>query len=425
MHFIRKTKLNIMKKIYILALGLIGITSTSFGQNGLKPQSDVELNLIEMQTTIANDVVSQRAVQFCTDTNRWAWGRSITSGAATYYATFLHKEASVPNSYGTYVNVPAGTDVTVSGFGLFARSIRPDGASVSVTATLYAAGTDSLPMGTALRTASLTLDTTTSNSLSLWQQKAIFATPATVTGSFVITIENSTTVGDSIHIIRGFTGSGVADGYPVVYQADGIASGDYFRNAGGTFGARLPHFYPYVTFKQTSSYVMSVSQLSGPNEDVDFTYSAYSLKNHPIWSIDGFINQPTTYYSVDGGSTFSVSSTGDTTITFVDQYTDYNIVMNDSITMWSNGTCVISEAGTLLGKPNGIEDHQANELKAYFANSELNIINGSGNATLYDITGRMVKQFQLNNQFETIDVSDLNEGVYILQVGDSVTKLKL
>ncbi len=417
-----------MNKIYLLSLGLIGLASVSIAQNNLKPQFDAKENFISEKTSFDasyDESFQQRAVGVCFDTNLWAWGRSINGGQPTYFTAFLHKEAFVPNSYGTYVNVPSNTTITVSGFNLYARSIRPDGGSVNVVAAIYAAGADSLPTGAALKTFTLSLDTTTSNFLSEWEQKVLFTSPAIVSNSFVLSIENSTALGDSIEIIRGFTGSGVADGFPAVYQADSIANGAYFRDQGGSFGARLPHFYPVVTFIQNGSFMMSASQLSGPNEDIDFTHVPYSVQGHPIWSIDGFISRSTTFYSVNGGS-FSNASTGDTTITFVDETVNHNIVMNDSITMWSNPTCVISESQTLLAAaPNSVNDLSANSFNAYFANGKLNIINGFGEGTLYNITGRTVKQINLNNQFESFDVSDLNEGVYILQVGNDVIKLKL
>jgi hypothetical protein len=414
-------KIKQMKKIYILALSAIALATTSFAQSEVT-FSGTPVNIGDQAVSLdhySKQNSSARATQFCADTNLWAWGRSFDAQGATYLRVTMHKQTLTVNRMGTYVDVPAGTGVMVRGFQFLAKSARPDGNTVSVNAVLYKAGADSLPTGAAVATATIALDTMN------WTRTAVFTVPGNVTGSFILTVENSITAGDSIDMLVGRQGSGFPDGEPIVISADDVAAGAFFRPVGTGFGSVLPHIYPIVNFQQTSTFVMSVSQLSGPNEDVDMMYTGYSMKNHPIWSIDGFLGNPTTYYSVDGGSSFNVASNGDTTITFVDPYTDYSIVMNDSITMWSNPACVISESTTLLGKPNGIEDHDANELKAYFSNGELNIINGNGEATLYSITGRMVKQFVLINQFETVDVSDLNEGVYILQVGDSVTKMKL
>ena len=415
-----------MKKLYFLSIGIFALSVSASAQSGLKTQSDVSKNLFTDREISFEAQSGTRATQFCSDTNLWAWGRSIDASGPTYFTAFLHTEPNVPKSYGTYVDVPAGTTINVTGFGLYARSLRPDGAPVTVTAAIYAAGADPLPTGTALQTVTLALDTTSQLNLSFWEQQAIFSMPAVVNKPFVITIESSSTPGDSIEIIRGYTGSGVADNFPAVYQADGIAGGAYFSDKGGAFGARLPHFYPYVSFNQTSTFGMSVSQLSGPNENVNLTYTGYSIKDHPVWSISGFIMEPTTYYSIDGGSNFSVSSTGDTTITFVDETVNYTVVMNDSIIMWTNPTCVIAETITLLAAaPNGIEDAFNTSFNAYFANNRLTVENGLGTATLYSITGRMVKQMEITNNVQSFDVSELNEGVYILQVGDNVTKLKL
>ena len=411
-----------MKKIYILALGLIGMATATFAQS---EKAFKETNISVTPRTISldqysNTNISQRATQVCIDTNLWTLARSFDSQGATYAIVGMENTAGGILSFGTFVDVPAGTSVTVTGFEFLARSVRADFADVTVTAKIYNAGADSLPTGAALASVQVSVDTA-----STWYRTASFTVPAMASGSFVMTLENSSAMADSMEILVGAPGSGIPDGQPAVMQQDGQSSGNYFRPA-NIFGQVLPHFYPFVVFSQTSSFSMSVSQLTSANESVDFTYSAFSMKNSPIWTANPFFGAISTYYSVDGGSSFSGTQTGDTSVIFVDETVDYNIVMNDSLYMWSNGTCVITESTTLLkASPNGINDIDAYELKAYFANGELNIINGNGEATLYNITGRLVKQFTLTNQFETIDVSGLSDGVYILQVGDSVTKLKL
>lgn len=413
-----------MKKIYAFTLGLVGMVGTLSAQSLLTPQSDNQNLTSDENFTRTTD--ASRGMQVCSDTNLWAWARSFNGGAPSYFVAYLHNSPFVPNSYGTYVDVPAGTSINVSGFDLYARSIRGDGASVSVTAAIYLSGADSLPTGAPIRTATISLDTNTTNIIQDFEVSAMFATPATVNGSFIITIENSSTAGDSIEIIRGYTGSGVADGFPAVYQADSIANGDYFRDNGGSFGARLPHFYPYVIFNQTNSFMMSVSQLTSANEDVDFTHIGYSAQNHPIWSFDGFVGNPTTFWSIDGGANFTVASTNDTMITFVDETQDYTIVLHDSLGMWNGSTCLMSETQTLLGAtPNGIEDIQNNTMTAFVRNGNLVVNNAQGKAELFSVTGRLVKTTILNANQSTINVNDLTEGVYILRVGNQVAKLKL
>lgn len=47
---------------------------------------------------------------------------------------------------------------------------------------------------------------------------------------------------------------------------------------------------------------------------------------------------------------------------------------------------------------------------------ELNIIDGQGQATIYNMLGQPVKQFTVNNETSSIDVSDLPKGQYILHI---------
>ena len=58
--------------------------------------------------------------------------------------------------------------------------------------------------------------------------------------------------------------------------------------------------------------------------------------------------------------------------------------------------------------------------------NELNIINGKGNATIYNLLGQPVRQFSVNREQFAVNLNDLPEGQYILQIqkenGTIVTK---
>ena len=410
-----------MKKILLSLAMLAGATAT-FAQSNLKMQNDntpIQIIGEDVLTTQTEDF-GTRGTSMCSDTNRWAWGRSINNGAATYYGAMMHYESLIPNAYGTYVNIPAGMNVDVSGFRVYGWSLRPDGASVSVNAVIYAAGADSLPTGAALATIAISFDTTTGG---ISPTQAIFTAPVTLTGSFVISIENSTTVGDSISVLRGYTGSGTADNFPAVYKAIGLGTGDYIRLPGTSFGARLAHYYPYVSYSISNDFTMSVSQLSGPNETVDFTYSGPVLTDHPVWSISGLLADTTSIWMFGDASASKKART--TTHEFVDATKNYDIILTDSVRLWNGNYCVLTETKTLLkATPSGIEDASLTSLSAFISNNEIHISNAKGLATMYSITGSVVKQFNINNTNEIVDISDLNDGVYILSVNNQAIRLK-
>ncbi|MGB0985116.1 MAG: T9SS type A sorting domain-containing protein, partial [Saprospiraceae bacterium] len=58
--------------------------------------------------------------------------------------------------------------------------------------------------------------------------------------------------------------------------------------------------------------------------------------------------------------------------------------------------------------------------------NELNIRNGEGLATIYNLLGQPVKQLSIDNQQLTLNVSDLTEGQYVLHIqkenGTVITK---
>ena len=169
---------------------------------------------------------------------------------------------------------------------------------------------------------------------------------------------------------------------------------------------------------------MSVSQLSGPNESVDFTYDGPSITDHPVWSLSGIIGDTTSTWSFDGGT--NKVQGRDISNTFADDSQDYTIVLYDTIVMWNGPRCILTETKTLSQNPNvGIEEIANGTFNAYAANGEIFIANAKGIVRLYNITGRIVKQFNANNQFETLNVSDLSEGIYILESNDKAIKLKL
>jgi hypothetical protein len=414
-----------MKKIYLLALGVVA-SAASFAQTELKAQNDGSpLHFVgEATLKVEGNVDAARGTETCSDTNRWAWGRSFDATGATYYSTFMHSDTLVPNSYGTYVPVPANQSVDVSGFSFYAVSLRPDNGSVTVNAVLYAAGADSLPMGAALATVAVTVDTSTTGFINPMLQEVMFPSAITVNGGFIISVENSTVQGDSIQVIRGYTGSGSADNFPSLYQAIDLSGGNYVRLPGTNFGARLPHYYPYVSFSQTNDFTMSVSKLSGANQSVDFSYDGPAATDHPFFSISGFVGQVTSSWNFQDGS--SIVSARDTAHVFANETKDYQVMLTDSIVLWDGSVCVLTQSH-LLEKfgPLGINDAASSKIKAYVSNDVIRVDNAQGLATIYSITGQVVRKVYLSGSEQTINVSDLENGVYILSVNDQAIKLNL
>ncbi len=414
-----------MKKIYLLTLGVVA-SAASFAQTELKVQNDGKPLQYVGKSILSSEAVNDasRGTGTCTDTSRWAWGRSFQSTGASYFSNFMHADTGITNAYGTYVPVPTGQSVDISGFSFYASSLRPDGASVSVNAVLYAASADSLPMGAALATIAVSVDTSTTNFIEPMLQEVSFPSAITHSGAFILSIENSTAIGDSISLLRGFTGSGVADNFPVVFKAIDFNGGVYTRLEGTQIGARLPHFYPYITFNQTNDFTMSVNKLGGPNDSVDFTYEGPSATDHPVLSISGFLEEVTSTWNFqDASGTFSARDTGHV---FVDPTKDYQVSLTDSLFMWNGSVCVLTQSHLLeQAWPASINDVDSKKVKAFVMDNNITVQNAEGLVTIYSITGAVVKKAYVSATTQTIDASDLNEGVYILTVNDQAIKFKL
>ncbi|NCA22491.1 MAG: T9SS C-terminal target domain-containing protein, partial [Crocinitomicaceae bacterium] len=46
-------------------------------------------------------------------------------------------------------------------------------------------------------------------------------------------------------------------------------------------------------------------------------------------------------------------------------------------------------------------------------------------ATLKDLSGKIVMEFELNEQNQLVDVSQLRKGIYLLQIGESTQKISI
>ena len=411
-----------MKKLYILALGAIGLTNLSIAQNSFQ-----ELNSVNYGETIKEksfDINSSRASQTCIDTVDYALYRAIdATGGVSYAQVTLEDSATSINGMGIFFPVPSGQTLTVSGMEFLANGIRFDGNASQVIVSVYTAGADSMPTGTALVTSTVSIDTNSATFGDIYNVTAL--TPTTVSSSFVVTVEAGSPT-DSLVIITGGAASmgGQFDGFPT-----NLAIGGSWVRLQGTsvLGVIVPRIHPIISYDAKNTLSANVTKLTSANEAVTF-HTTSPLIGETVLAYTGLLaNTNTSSINFGDGNAIN-GSTQSPTNTYVDETQSYIVTLVDTIVLYQNnvGMCIVSETMTILkADPNGINDISNGNFFAYATNGEVVIGNGTGNAVLYSITGLEVKRSIISNQLEKMNVSDLASGVYILQVDNKVVKLNL
>ncbi len=139
------------------------------------------------------------------------------------YKASAFQGIAVSNGYalGQYYDAP--DSVEVGGVTFYGWTVSNDDDSVTLTISLYKAGIDTLPSGTPLRTATITVDTAFNGGvLSTLRRSVVFSTPYKTADPFIVTIETS----DSIRVAI------VANGYA---QRDGEGENIACGTVGGTW----------------------------------------------------------------------------------------------------------------------------------------------------------------------------------------------
>jgi hypothetical protein len=412
-----------MKKIYTLSLGLVGLISASFAQNNL--DTKIEYRNISGEVIQSRDALvanNSRATSNCVDTVDYALYRSLNgSNQVTYANVVLQDSLTTIKGMGLFFPVPAGQSVNVKGIEFLANGRKTDGTSSSVVVSLFAAGADSLPTGSALETKTVMVDTN-SQTLGDVYNVLTFAVGANVSNSFVVTIQAGSPL-DSVALWTGGVVSGGFDGYPTSLEF----GGNWLRpGASAQIGGIIPRIHPIIEYDATNSMLSSVAKLSGSDEEVTFDIISAKMGQSYL-SFTGLLQDKNTTAINFGDGNMKVNASAQEKNTYTVPTNDYTVTLTDSISLYSaNNVCVVTETLTILkAYPLSINDVNTNEFFAYTSEGNIVIGNGVGTAVLYSITGTVVKQVVLSNSFERMNVSDLTNGVYMLQVGNKVVKLNL
>ncbi|MGB0391343.1 MAG: T9SS type A sorting domain-containing protein [Salibacteraceae bacterium] len=411
-----------MKKIYLLALSVVA-SASSFAQTSLNQNIESKVAIDVPAPIRSSEVSDSRGSATCLDTVDYALYRSLNgSNQFTWANITLEDSASLLKGMGLFFPLNGTQNYTMSGFELQAVGIKADGTPSQLIVSVYVADADSLPMGSPLTTQTISVDTSTSLGFSDGYIAHTF-TPLTITSNVVITVEAGSPT-DSVKIWTGGVLSGSFDGYPTSLSL----GGNWIRPKDAVqLGEVIPRFHPIISYDAINTLASSVAKLSGPNEDVIFT-SSYPEIGRSILAFSGLLQDNNTA-AIDFGDGESKENIAiSETHAYADHLQDYSVTLTDSILLYQSnvGVCVVTETVTIeKAWTVGINDVNNQEIVAYVSNDVIRVENAQGLATLYSITGQVVRKEFLSGSEQTINVSDLQGGIYILSVNDQAVKLKL
>lgn len=221
------------------------------------------------------------------------------------------------NSVGQFFGAPQ--DITVHGFTFYAwMSDVNRNLKVKLVCKVFKAGLDSLPKGLALRTDTLTVDSTFGGGLlSVLEKHVSFKTPVTLDSNYVIVVENIDTGNCSIVTNSYTAGNGQGENLN-----SATISGIWFNgrnlNIGGVpFDADF-QLYPHVTYSYKNDFTIkdqcynSFDSVKFINDYKNTVVGSKYYNRYIYYGYDRFcfrwyndINSFSSYGSVDGGTKYA------------------------------------------------------------------------------------------------------------------------
>ncbi|MFN5543693.1 MAG: T9SS type A sorting domain-containing protein [Bacteroidota bacterium] len=300
---------------------------------------------------IINNLQHQRV--WNAQTPAGAFGKTSNCGPDTVNYTFnkttqfnaiaLNNTTSGNTFYQWY---PAPQSLTINGFDFFAWQSASTNAVVPVTCRIYSASIiDSLPAysGTPpttnppLATVIVNVDSTFGGGLlSNMRRRAVFSAPVTVTGPYIISIENSSATNVSVITNSWTAGNGASEWLSSVRIGTNIIR-SYNVNVGGpVFNADFI-FCPYTSYSLTSDFTVSPVCNQGGNL-MTYTNTSSPINFSRFYSLRAFQNLPQFMFTWDYGDSSGTFFTVNGSRTY-NYRVPYTVSLKDSIIGWTRG-CV-------------------------------------------------------------------------------------
>ena len=236
---------------------------------------------------------------------------------------------------------PAPQSLTISGLSFYAWLDSATNQSVNAVVSIYNAGADSLPTGTALATTTVSVDSSFGNgSLAVLLKHATFTTPVTVTGNYVVTVNNPSGIdmGVLANDYTALPADGAGEFLSCIEVQTGWISSRNIALGGIPFDADFMLF-PHVSYQLTASYAPSPAfgcvgvPITVLNQSSPIVESRFYNFN----AFNGTTNDSYTWNYGDGSPEDNVFNANHTYATIG----SFNLTLRDTIEGWTT-TCADS-----------------------------------------------------------------------------------
>lgn len=239
---------------------------------------------------------------------------------------------------------PAPQPLTISGFEFYAWQTAGTSAVVTLTCRIFNANpADSLPTGPALATTTVNVDSTFgAGVLTTLRKIAVFSTPVTVTGPYIITVETSSTINVAIvtNSWTATTPNGRSEWLSSVRIGTAIVRSYNVTVGSAQFNADFI-MQPFVSHSLTAEFVPSTLCNQGGNNIV-FTNTSSPVLFSKFYSVRAWQNIPQfscmwdygdgsgTWYAVNGNRTYSNRA-------------PYLVTLRDTLIGWTRGCSDVTQ----------------------------------------------------------------------------------
>jgi concanavalin A-like lectin/glucanase superfamily protein/lamin tail-like protein/PA domain-containing protein/type IX secretion system substrate protein len=271
-----------------------------------------------------------------------------TLAKATSLQSLNINNATSAQAISQYFN--ASQSITVHGATFYAYKLNSTGGiSLNATVELYLAGADSLPIGAALASGVVSVDTTYGGgSLPVLEKNITFSSPVTVNQSYVIVIGNSSANGMGM-IFNDWT---VADGSQE-WLANVNIGGSWLRpygvNVGGAIFDADVLIYPHVSYDLTADFTTNRTVFNSNPDTITFTDNSSLVLKDRMYNQAAYLGITNFSYTYDFGDGSSAVNAIDTNHIFTANQ-NYSVTLSDTIYGWRTN-CVAQETKLISTPP--------------------------------------------------------------------------
>ena len=231
-----------------------------------------------------------------------------------------------------YFNAPQ--NITVHGATFYAYKINTTGGtSITVNVSLYLAGADSLPIGSALATGSVVVDTSFGGgSLAVLEKNVNFSSPVTVNQPYIIVIENTTANGMGL-VVNDYTLANGANEWLAGINLGGTWTRPYDITVGGVLFNADVLVSPHVSYDLIADFTPNRTIFNSIPDTIFFTDNSSLILKDRMYNQAAYQAVTEFSYTYDFGDGSAPVNAIDTNHIFAATQS-YSVTLTDTIYGW-------------------------------------------------------------------------------------------